>query len=144
MIIKEEVSSSSTEYRPFSSSKLTAVPVRPLSSGFATSPLMDHAPAKQRRLLRSVPYQHGDSSVPLALSSLQSSKAILSLDVDVTARSKELRCDGRMPVSGSVLERRAPILCLKIDVTASFNELLRDGRMPSNAARWSGVSPSSV
>ncbi len=40
LIIKEEVSSSSTEYRPLSSSKLTAVPVRPLSSGFATSPLM--------------------------------------------------------------------------------------------------------
>jgi hypothetical protein len=40
-IIKEaHVSSSSTEYRPLSSSKLTAVPVRPLSSGFATSPQM--------------------------------------------------------------------------------------------------------
>jgi hypothetical protein len=37
---EEEASSSSTEYRPLSSSKLTAVPVRPLSSGFATSPLM--------------------------------------------------------------------------------------------------------
>jgi hypothetical protein len=36
--------------RPLSSSKLTAVPVHPLSSGFATSPVMTAA-AKQRCLL---------------------------------------------------------------------------------------------
>jgi hypothetical protein len=36
--MKEEVSSSLSEYRPLSESKLTAVPVRPLRSGFAKSP----------------------------------------------------------------------------------------------------------
>ncbi len=77
-----------------------------------------------------VPYQRGDSSVPLALSNLQRSSAIISLEVDVTARSKELRCDGSMPISGCEVERRAPSIILNINATARSNELFRDGDMP--------------
>ncbi len=47
-----------------------------------------------------VPYQRSDFGVPLPLSKLQRSTAIISLEVNVTARSKELRCDGRMPTVG--------------------------------------------
>ena len=60
--------------------------------------------------------------MPLTLSNLQRSSAILSLEVDVTARSKELPCDGRMP-TGDV-ERRVPTLLLNIDVTVRCKELL--------------------
>ena len=58
-----------------------------------------------------LPYQRGDSGVPQALSKLQCSKksAIISLEVNVTALSKELRCDGRMPFKVRDVERRAPI-----------------------------------
>ncbi len=96
-----------------------------------------------------VPYQRVDSGVPKALSNLQRSSAIISLEVDVTARSKELRCDGCVPswnelcrdgliaTRGSKVERRAPILQrsdairrLEVDVTARSKELLRDGGLP--------------
>ncbi len=62
------------------------------------------------------------------------------LKIDVTASSKELRCDGRVPKTGCEVERRAPILRLKIDVTASCQELLRDGRCCRRKVR----SPSST
>ena len=55
-----------------------------------------------------VPYQRGDSGVPPVLSKLQRSSAIISPEVDVTARSKELRCAGRMPNVGCAVERGAP------------------------------------
>jgi hypothetical protein len=77
-----------------------------------------------------VPYQRGDSGVPPALSNLHCSKAVISLEVDVTARCNELFRHGIMPISGIVVERCVPILVLTIDVTARSNELLRDGRMP--------------
>jgi hypothetical protein len=48
--------------------------------------------------------------VPLALSNLQRSRAIIILDADVAARSKELHCDGRVPLDGREVQRRAPIL----------------------------------
>jgi len=64
--------------------------------------------------------------VPLSLSILQRSSAIISLEVDVTARSNELPRDGRMPICGRDVERRVPFLVLKIDVTASCNELFSD------------------
>ena len=66
----------------------------------------------------------------MVLSSLQSSSAILNLEVDVTVRRKEPLRDGRMPFTGRDVERRSPILVLKIDVTASSNELFRDGLIP--------------
>jgi hypothetical protein len=77
-----------------------------------------------------VPYQRGDSSVPLELSNLQRSTAAIILDIDVTASSNELFCDGHAPLVRREVERCASILQLKIDVTASCNELLRDGRTP--------------
>jgi hypothetical protein len=61
-----------------------------------------------------VPYQRGDSGVPLALSNLQRSRAMIILEVDVTARSKELLCDGDMPTTGRFVERREPLKVLKI------------------------------
>jgi hypothetical protein len=51
-----------------------------------------------------VPYQRGDSGVPLALSILQRSSAIMSLEVDFTVRSKELLCDGRMPMTSTEVD----------------------------------------
>jgi hypothetical protein len=69
--------------------------------------------------------------VPLALSNLQRSSATISLEVDVTERSKKLLRDGSMPLLGRAVERRVPIFFLKIDVTASCEELFRDGLMPS-------------
>jgi hypothetical protein len=80
-----------------------------------------------------VPYQRGDSSVPLHLSKLHRCTASILLEVDVTARSKELLRDGCMPLlahSGHGVERRIPIGHLKIDVRARSKELLCDGRMP--------------
>jgi hypothetical protein len=47
-----------------------------------------------------------DSGVPLALSILQRSSAIISLEVDMTARSKELLRDGLVPISCREDERR--------------------------------------
>ena len=90
----------------------------PVELGLCDESVDDHAPAKQRRLLLSVPYQRGDSGVPLPLSKLQRSSAFISLEVDVTARSKELLCDGLKPKLGRDVERRVPILAMKIDVTA--------------------------
>jgi hypothetical protein len=78
----------------------------------------------------SVPYQRGDFGVPKALSNLHRISAILILEVDVAARSNELRCDGRMPITGRVVESRSPTVLLKIDVTSSSNQLFRDGLMP--------------
>jgi hypothetical protein len=61
---------------------------------------------------------------------LQRSIAILTIDVDVTARSKELFRDGLSPFSGREVERRAPFIVLKIDVTARSKELLRSDPLP--------------
>jgi hypothetical protein len=62
-----------------------------------------------------VPYQRGDSGVPQALSKLQRSCAVISLEVDVTASHNELFCDGRMPSYVRVVEQRAPMLVLVVD-----------------------------
>ncbi len=80
LIIKEEAPSSSTQYRPLSSVKLTTVPA-PVELGLCDESVDDHASAKQRRLLLSVPYQRGDCGVPLALSPLQRRRAIITLEV---------------------------------------------------------------
>jgi hypothetical protein len=45
-----------------------------------------------------VPYQRGDSGVPQALSKLQRSCAVISLEVDVTTSHNELFRDGIMPI----------------------------------------------
>jgi hypothetical protein len=67
--------------------------------------------------------------VPLALSKPQRSNTINSPKVDVTARSKELRCDGLVAALGRGVERRATSV-LNIDATASCNKLFRDGHKP--------------
>jgi hypothetical protein len=78
-----------------------------------------------------VPYQRGDSGVSKVLSNLQRSKASLILEVDVTARSKELFRDGFMSFGKRDLEGGDQIvLRLDIDVAACCNKLLRDARMP--------------
>jgi hypothetical protein len=97
LIIKEEeVSSSSTEYVPCHDR--SSQPMCPLSSGFCDESVEDHTDVKQRCLLLFVPYQRGDSGVPLALSNLQRSNATISLEVHVTERNKKLLRDG--PRSG--------------------------------------------
>ena len=42
----------------------------PIELGLCDESVDDHAPAKQRRLLLCVPYQRGDSGLPLAQSNL--------------------------------------------------------------------------
>ena len=76
-----------------------------------------------------VPYQRGDSSVPLALRNLQRSSTILKLEFDLTLRSKKLLCDGRVPKFSREVKRRVPMPSLKVDVTSSLKELLCDGLM---------------
>jgi hypothetical protein len=54
--------------RPLSSSKLTAVTDAPVELGLCDESVDDHAPAKQQRLLLSVPYQRGNSGLTLEMS----------------------------------------------------------------------------
>ena len=49
--------------------------------------------------------------------------AICPCNVDVTARSKELLCYGRMTLNGREVERRELFIVLKIDVAARSKEL---------------------
>ena len=53
--------------------------------------------------------------MPLALRKLQRSSAIISLEVDVTVRSKGLLRDGRMALCGRDVERRGPMRVLVVD-----------------------------
>jgi hypothetical protein len=50
--------------------------------------------------------------VPLKLSHLQRSAAVLHLEIDVTARCEELFCDARMPSLGRGVERRNEVAVL--------------------------------
>ena len=61
--------------------------------------------------------------MPRALSKSQRSKAALRLEIDVTARCKEMLRDGFMSIVGRGMEGSVPIICLKINVTASSKKL---------------------
>ena len=74
-----------------------------------------------------IPYERGDFGVTRTLSSLQCSKTVHRLEINVAARGKKLLRDGSMPLMGRDVER--PNLLMKINVAASFNQLLRDGRI---------------
>jgi hypothetical protein len=87
-------------------------------------------------------YQRGDSGVPLALSKLHCSSAIISLEIDAAARSKELLYDGRMPTCDRDVEWSVPILCLNVDITVCNNETLRDGLMPISGRQLERPHPS--
>ncbi len=78
----------------------------PVELGLCDESFDDHAATKQRRLLLSVPYQRGDSGVPLALSILQRSSTIISLEVDPSdygeaARDLRLQEISVRPLRGS-------------------------------------------
>ena len=105
-------------------------PLLLISSGLACNLVSSHRPISTLSLV--VPYQRGDSGVPLAHSNLQHRFTVTRLR-SLTLQHAVSSCfvTEACPFSDLFMPHmRGPIFLLKIDVTSSCNELVRDCLMP--------------